>query len=679
MNPVDFDRKKRVLFYCQHLLGMGHLIRSLAILEKLKDFEVRFINGGEVVADVEVPSFVQVVNLPPLHSKPDFKGLHTASDSAGLDTVKEIRRRQLLEEFERFHPHALVIELFPFGRKQFAFELIPVLARNRLNGKPTTVVCSLRDILVSKSDPVRHEERCARFVNRYFDAVLIHSDPAFQILDETFSRTADLTCPIRYTGFVAREVAPAQSHAGEPCSVGDPETPLILVSVGGGRVGYELVASAIQASSVLYAMLPHRLLVFTGPYMPETQIESLRQLSGDRTHVMLRRYTTEFPSLLEKADLSISMAGYNTCMDILTTGVRALVLPFIAQGNDEQTMRAQKLERHGVVTVLDPVDLEPHALSQKMASLLRSAPPSPTVSLDTNGAQQTAALIAELLTDHDTPGSPNSGRPASVHTPPWRQKLEAFLEQQREAGSETIHFFLRDDDVNEDEESLRRLLDITVSRWIPVNLEIIPGRLTESGIKLLDAYARSLPGLFELHQHGWQHVNHEPEGKKCEFGPSRPFHEQLDDIRRGKELLDRVFKGLVYPAFTPPWNRCTPDTYKALDDVGILVLSKDHAAQPITGYRFRELSTTLDLYRWKDGPAMKTPDEIVTVLIQQLADGLSPIGLLLHHKVMNDAAFPFLDDLLDVLAASPLIRFHSFHSLMAALERQELQPQGVRP
>ncbi len=679
MNPTDSDRKKRVLFYCQHLLGMGHLIRSLAILEKLRDFEVRFINGGEVASDIEVPSFVQVVNLPPLHSKPDLKGLHTASDSASLDTVKEIRRRLLLDEFERFQPHALVIELFPFGRKQFAFELIPVLARNRLNGKPTTVVCSLRDILVSKSDPTRHEERCVRFVNRYFDAVLVHSDPTFQILDETFSRTADLECPIRYTGFVAREVGPAQPQAGEQASVGDPETPVILVSVGGGRVGYELVASSIQASSILYAALPHRLLVFTGPYMPETHIASLEQLAAGRTHVILRRYTAEFPSLLEKADLSISMAGYNTCMDLLTTGVRALVLPFTAQGNDEQIMRAQKLERHGIVTVLDPVDLEPHTLAQKMASLLRSDRPDPTVGLDTNGAQQTADLIAKLLTHHDAPGLQISEGAVSVHTPPWRQRLEAFLEQQRETGSEVMHLFLRDDDVDEDEESLRRLLDITVSRWIPVNLEIIPGRLTESGITVLDTYARSLPGLFELHQHGWQHANHEPEGKKCEFGPSRPFHEQLDDIRKGKELLDRVFKGLVYPAFTPPWNRCTPDTYKALDDLGFLVLSKDHAVQPMTGYRFRELSTTLDLYRWKGGPAMKAPDEIVTVLIQQLADGLSPIGLLLHHKVMDDAAFSFLDDLLAVLAASPLIRCHSFHGLMAELERQDLQLQGVRP
>lgn len=674
MNRIDNDRKKKVMFYCQHVLGMGHLVRSLAILEKLEDFEVRFINGGEIVTDIEVPSFVQVVNLPPLHSKPDFKGLHTANDSAGLDTVKAIRRRQLLDEFESFQPHALVIELFPFGRKQFAFELIPVLARNRLNGGPTTVVCSLRDILVSKSDPTRHEERCVRLVNRYFDAVLIHSDPAFQILDETFSRTADLTCPIRYTGFVAREVTPSQSHAIEPCSVGDPETPLILVSVGGGRVGYELVASAIQASAILCATLPHRLLVFTGPYMPEPQVECLKQFTCGKPHVTLKRYIPEFLSVLATADLSVSMAGYNTSMDILTTGVRALVLPFTGHGNDEQTVRAVKLERHGVLTVLDPVDLEPYAFAQKMAQVLRSTPPSSTVSLDTDGAQRTAALIGELL-DHRTAASPQiSETPVSVHISPWRRKLETFLEQQFQAGSKVMHLFLRDDDVDEDEESLRRLLDITVSRGVPLNLEIIPGRLTESATTLLDAYARSLPELLELHQHGWQHVNHERERKKCEFGPGRTLHEQLDDIRQGKELLTSAFKGLVYPAFTPPWNRCTPDTYKALDDLGFLVLSKDRSAQPITGYRFREISTTLDFYRWKGGTAMKTPDEIIGILIQQLVEGLSPIGLLLHHKVMDDTASSFVDDLLVTLAASPLIRFHSFRSLMTILEEAS-QPQ----
>ncbi len=671
MRPQEAPVKKRVMFYCQHVLGMGHLVRSLAILEKLNAFEVRFINGGEVASDIKVPSFVQVVNLPPLHDEPDFKGLRAANDSVDLDTVKEIRRRQLLDELEQFQPHALVIELFPFGRKQFASELVPILARNRLNGGPTTVICSLRDILVSKSDSTRHEERCVRFMNRYFDAVLIHSDPAFQTIDETFSRMADVRCRVQYTGFVARECTPSQPQAVETLLPEGSDIPLIVVSVGGGRVGYELVATAIQASVILYATLPHRLLVFTGPYMPNAQIECLRQLANGLPHIYVRRYATEFPAILKQADLSISMAGYNTCMDILTTRVRALVLPFAGPGNDEQTMRARKLERRGILTILEVADLEPSALAQRMAHFLRSTPSDPMVNLSFDGAQRTAILIGELLSDHAAPSPQISQVPVSIHLPLWRRKLETFLEQQLETGAKVRHLFLRDDDVDEDEESLRHLLDICASRGVPLNLEVIPDRLTKTGTQLLDTYARSLPRLFELHQHGWQHLNHEQEGKKCEFGPSRTFQEQLADIRQGKNLLGKTFQGLFFPAFTPPWNRCTKDTYRVLDELGFQVLSKDCGKERSPEHRFSEFSTTLDLYTWKTGASMKSPDKIVHELIGQL-EQLPITGLLLHHKVMTAEAFLFLDQLLCELARYSMIKFHTFRTLLPLTQASQV-------
>lgn len=39
---------KKLMFYCQHILGMGHLIRSMEIVRGLvEDFEICFINGGK--------------------------------------------------------------------------------------------------------------------------------------------------------------------------------------------------------------------------------------------------------------------------------------------------------------------------------------------------------------------------------------------------------------------------------------------------------------------------------------------------------------------------------------------------------------------------------------------------------------------------------------------------------
>ena len=48
-----------------------------------------------------------------------------------MDEIKTLRRTMLLQAFARFKPNAIVTELFPFGRKHFHFELLPVLEQAR--------------------------------------------------------------------------------------------------------------------------------------------------------------------------------------------------------------------------------------------------------------------------------------------------------------------------------------------------------------------------------------------------------------------------------------------------------------------------------------------------------------------------------------------------------------------
>jgi predicted glycosyltransferase len=198
--------KKRAMFYCQSVLGMGHLIRSAEIARGLADnrFEVSFLNGGETAGGLQLPSSIAVVNLPPIKSDAEFREIRAADGSRDLEEIKEDRRRRILAEFARFRPQVLIIELFPFGRRKFAFELIPLLERISAGGRATKVVCSLRDILVSRRDQARFEDRVCNLMNRYFDLLLVHADPRFQRLEETFPSARRIECPIRYTGFVVQ-------------------------------------------------------------------------------------------------------------------------------------------------------------------------------------------------------------------------------------------------------------------------------------------------------------------------------------------------------------------------------------------------------------------------------------------------------------------------------------------
>ena len=245
---------------------------------------------------------------------------------------------------------------------------------------------------------------------------------------------------------------------------------------------------------------------------------------------------------------------------------------------------------------------------------------------------------------------------------PLRFALDLLRERKQ-----MVNVFFRNDDVDEDEARLRRLLDLFEQSATPVNLEIIPGRLTESCVQLLRQRNHAQPALFELNQHGWEHVNHEAQGRKCEFGVSRRFDQQLDDISRGKEILERAFGDAFSPVFTPPWNRCTDVTHRALDQLGFYILSKLNNEPPVTGHGFREISVTLDLFRWKAGALMKAPQEFGAELSSQLLE-LNTVGVMLHHKVMDETAFELMRLVVSELRRSEAVQVLGFQRLLKAMK-----------
>ena len=399
--------KPRILFYSQHVLGFGHLVRSIEILRGLGDFEVCFVNGGTGVADLPMPADVQVVQLPPLESNADFTDLRQHDDEQSLDDIKSKRTNMLLDVYEQFAPDVMMFELFPFGRTQFGFELLPLLAHAKQSMNPPKVVCSLRDILVSKHDADKRDERVCQLVNHYFDLVLVHADPSFQRLEDSFSRFADLRVPVRYTGYVVQPITPIPAQERLPLS---DDLPLVVASIGGGRVGSELLRGAIAASELLRSRVPHQLLALAGPFASDRDVSALKAQAAGHSHIHVEQFSKHLVAYLACSSLSISMAGYNTCMNIVTTGVPALVLPFTGGGNDEQTVRARKLADLGLVTVLSPGDLEATRLAELMENSMRQ--PRNTSGLDISGSARLGELLRPLVeakqprrTPHISPAS----------------------------------------------------------------------------------------------------------------------------------------------------------------------------------------------------------------------------------------------------------------------------------
>jgi predicted glycosyltransferase len=309
-----------------------------------------------------------------------------------LDEVKEERKRLLYSLFEKSAPDLFLIELYPFGRKSFGFEILPLLeAIHRGDFSSTKVVCSLRDILVEKKDQKSYEQRVLDVLNKYFDGLLVHADETLVSLGETFASTDRIKIPVVYTGFVTpRPNADGGKKIRSRLGLKRDEA-LVVASTGGGRVGEDLLWAVVEAYTRLTGERKMRLCVFTGPFMAEPHFSVLSDRVASLPGVQLERFTADFLSYLAAADLSISMAGYNTCMNILAAGVPSLVFPF-AQ-NREQRIRAEKLAALGGLSLLREEDLEPSRLATLIAEVINAGIKPVRVPVDLDGARETARWL----------------------------------------------------------------------------------------------------------------------------------------------------------------------------------------------------------------------------------------------------------------------------------------------
>jgi predicted glycosyltransferase len=386
----------KIIFYCQHVLGIGHLFRSLEICEALKRHEVLLISGGPHI-ETNKPKHVKVVRLPELQMDSGFKGLFSPQPNISLERIKAQRQKDLLALFEKEKPDLFLVELYPFGRKAFRFELDPLLAaiRNQKTS-PCGVVCSVRDILVEKEDQQRHEGLALDTLNRYFDAVLVHSDPNLVKFEETFFRHTEIRIPLFYTGYIAKKPpGNARQQIRNRLEMEDKDL-MIVASAGGGSVGKPLLESAMRAFKKFGVDSSARLFVYTGPYIDAQDFAYLQSLANQKIRV--EKFTSDFLAYLAAADLSISMGGYNTSMNLLACGVPALVWPF--GFNSEQRLRAQRLAERGAFKILKEQDLQHDRLARIIMQTLSEMHPG-KLDINLEGAANTARWLEDWYVERN--------------------------------------------------------------------------------------------------------------------------------------------------------------------------------------------------------------------------------------------------------------------------------------
>jgi predicted glycosyltransferase len=372
-----------LLLYCQHSLGVGHLKRSWALAAALaRDFRVVLISGGASPRDLRPPHNIEIVGLPALAQHPNGL-LFVVDGTASVDETRGKRIRILADAYDALRPAVVVVELFPFGRRKFAGEILTLLDRARRWPHPI-VATSVRDLLVDRgTEQQAHDDRVAQILDRYFDTVLVHADPSFATLDETFRPAAPVRLPVHHTGFVVGDAAPREVE----------RTGRILVSGGGGRFGERLYLAAIDAHDRLGRGAPPMTIV-GGPLCPEETLARIRSAAVDRAGIEVVTTVDDLGDAMRASAISVSQCGYNTALDVLRAGVPALVVPFADNGDSEQSDRARRLERLGAVRVLEAGRLRADHLATAIRATFDFVP-SP-VALDLGGAAASARILSTM-------------------------------------------------------------------------------------------------------------------------------------------------------------------------------------------------------------------------------------------------------------------------------------------
>ena len=381
---MNASTPRRILYYCQSLLGVGHIACSMRIIEELLPHcEVDLIQGGlEAARMLEHPNLRRLKQTNLLHDH----ATHELFDPLGARTVDEIwlEREKEIAAFLRGRYDAIVVEFYPFGRRRLKREIVNLFNAVRASSGPIPIFCAVREVLVPGTP--EQERRIVQTIRKYIHTVFVRGDPNVIRFDETFACTPEIEDRLVYTGYVG-----AQLPARRP-----PRKKQILVSQGGGSIGPELIDGAIQAAAL---MPDYRFVLVMGARTTPQQRAGVRERVRN-ANVDVVPFLADFQQHMMESAVSISLGGDNTLSDLLTARTPGLAYPY--QGNSEQRFRIRKFVEKGLLLELSAQDLEGPRLKAMIERALALPAAQRDVAVD--GARVTAEKIRGLLQPREMVG-----------------------------------------------------------------------------------------------------------------------------------------------------------------------------------------------------------------------------------------------------------------------------------
>jgi predicted glycosyltransferase len=360
----------------------------MEVARSLSDyFDVTVLFGDAVSGRIAPPDNVEIVPLPPLGIDPDTN-VFDIRRSQELRDLVITRRNVLIREFERLKPRVVAIEDFPFRQHGLRAEVVPLIERARNGAYRDALVVSMTDgILADDIDrDDAYTEQTAQLLDKYFDMVIVQSDPVFARIEEFFQPRNVLHVPVYHTGFVLPE------NDAQPGDVGL-ATDSVLVSAGDGEHGGPLYRAAVEAHKILAPKLRLPMKIVAGERLPDDEWQDLAAMADDSRDLAVERTLPDIGAGLAAAGWSVGQCDYDIAVHTMQARTPALFVPSANGDCKVQTVRAQRLVYWGAGRLLLPQHLDGAALADEILEIIRFQPRR--MHFDLNGAASAANLISQ--------------------------------------------------------------------------------------------------------------------------------------------------------------------------------------------------------------------------------------------------------------------------------------------
>lgn len=385
---------KKGIVYCIHLAGVGHMKRMLTLCEGLLTFaEITFVQGGpEVNMTIKNPNFHHIkLPITPEMSNPSqiIKNKNLFAES--IKTMTTRKKHLFLQADLSAHYDFVIVEQLPFSKLFWINEVIAMIeAVKTINPKALIIsshkgttreenkFLSLKDQFMYKGC----DERTLFYLKKYFDVIMVHSDPRIIKIDDNFYKKDEIADKIFYTGFVSKSC--------EKTLIPNRRDKHILITVGSG-LKFSLILNELL--DCISNLSEYTFTVIKGPMMQMSQIKILNEAEKKLKNLSTLDFVENLNNELLKHSLVIAMAGF-TLINICNTKTPALIIPDDKDGS--QKFLARKFAEKNFIRTMSFEDFKPDRLRFLIEETLKN-PPKFNLEIDTSGVEKAVNFIKKKL------------------------------------------------------------------------------------------------------------------------------------------------------------------------------------------------------------------------------------------------------------------------------------------